>query len=129
MLVDTAVPRLLEFFPPQGNQDDVALDTSVTITFDEDVRPALGSQYPTMQFWDLSEDSMEPGTLISLDFNSNAVTWADNELIVHLDGLAQAGKEYSLALEPGVISDLVGNMFPGLPRGQYSFRTVPAIAT
>ncbi len=112
--VDTANPTIVSYNPVSG-VEGVAIDSRLILTFDEFVKKGKGTITITG----------ESGSTQVIDVTSDDVTIGEDERIVTIaPSEFDADETYSVALGRGIVTDLLGNEFMGLPEGTtWTFNT------
>jgi hypothetical protein len=130
---DTVAPIMKSFDPPNGAMGQ-ALDSSITFTFNEEVRPgtdmrgvlyAFGGDI-SAAFLDNQSIVLEPSAdqiLAVVEFKPAAFPSDGRSIVIELNGLLSHETLYSLSLSPGCAQDVTENVFAGLGEGMYLFRT------
>ena len=111
--VDTANPTIVSYNPVSGIED-VSLTSNLVLTFDEYIQ--IGEGNITI--------ASETDTQI-IDVTSDAVTIGDDERILTIDPEdLSSNKEYTVTLDQGIVTDLVGNIYMGMDDGdEWTFTT------
>lgn len=112
--IDTANPTVVSYNPVSG-VEGVAIDSRLIVTFDEFVKKGKGTITITG----------ESGSTQVIDVTSDNVTIGEDERIVTIvPSEFNADEAYSVALARGIVTDLLGNEFMGLPAGtSWTFTT------
>ena len=121
-LGDTTQPRLLSYEPTNG-QTDVSAGSPVTFFFDEDIQLLSGSQVIVIYEGGDGSSGLSYVAVAEFQLSSPTVSIASREISVDLSRLTKPNLYYSLDLPNNAISDIAGNVFPGIEVGYYTFRT------
>ncbi|MDD4190998.1 MAG: Ig-like domain-containing protein [Mangrovibacterium sp.] len=111
--VDTANPVIVSYNPVSG-VEDVAIKSNLVLTFDEYVKKGKGN------FIIASETDTQ-----TIAVTSDAVTLGGDARVVTIDpeDLA-ASEQYTVSVDQGIVTDLVGNEFMGIPQSvSWTFKT------
>jgi probable HAF family extracellular repeat protein len=120
--IDATAPILLSS-TPANNASDVAVGSAILLTFDEAVQPGTGG----IAIYRSSDDSLFETIPIG---DSSQVTFSGNTVTINPTIELAAGTSYYVAINPGVIQDLFGNSYAGLPfTSSLDFRTAVPVAT
>ncbi len=112
--VDTANPVVVSFNPVSG-VEGVAVSSNLLITFDEPIKKGAGTIVITGKTGKQTIDVASDAVSIGVDKRVLIVNPAD----------LNADEMYTVALDRGVVTDLLGNPFESLPDGiSWSFKTV-----
>ena len=109
--LDGGNPTVISYNPMPG-AENVSFSSNLVLTFDEIVEKGAG--FVSI----VSED-----TTVQIDVNSDAVVIGEDARIVTIspEGFI-SGKEYAIELDNGIVKDLMGNSFMGIPSGtKWSF--------
>ena len=111
--VDTANPTIVSYNPVSG-VEGIAIDSKLILTFDEFVKKGKGN----------ITIAGESGTQV-IDVTSDDVMIGEDERIVTIvPPEFNADEIYTVTLERGIVTDLLGNEFMGLPEGtSWTFTT------
>ena len=120
-LGDTVEPQLVQFEPSNGKAD-VTPGAAVTFTFDEELVLMNGAKLITLYELTQGESAVRGGAIAEFQMSSPQVSVSLRALKIELVDLTKAGMEYSIDLPDDALSDISGNIFPGLPSGLYTFR-------
>jgi methionine-rich copper-binding protein CopC len=113
---DKAPPTLLEI-TPSDNATGVAIDASITLTFNESIKAGKGNIV-------ISNDTGTDLRYISVD-DLSQVTLNGATLSINLTKNLLAGSNYSVTIESDAIKDLAGNKFAGiLDSTDFNFTTL-----
>ena len=104
--LDGGNPTVISYNPMPG-AENVSFTSNLVLTFDEIVEKGAG--FVSI----VSED-----TTVKIDVNSDAVVIGEDARIVTIspEGFI-SGKEYAIELDNGIVKDLMGNSFMGIPSG------------
>lgn len=122
---DTVPPTLVGFFPRNG-ESNVALDSTIQISFDEQVFLPEGSLAATVLAEVDGGSYGENVTILSstqIALSSAFVSIDTGVLKISPMKLMKPGVLHSLSLPPSSLVDRAGNEFAGLDPNQYVFRT------
>jgi len=112
--VDTGNPVVISYNPTSG-VEAVAVTSNLVITFDEIIKKGTGAVVITGKT-----------RTQRIDVNSDAVTIGEDKrvLIINPEDF-EADENYTVSLEKGIVTDLLGNAYMGTPDGfTWSFKTV-----
>lgn len=102
--VDVANPVVVSFNPVQG-VEEVSVNSSLVLTFDENVKKGIGNIVVK------GESNTK-----TIDVTSEAVTIsADARVVTIKPGELESDEKYTITINPGVFTDLLGNQFMGTP--------------
>jgi len=112
--VDTGNPVVISYNPTSG-VEAVAITSNLVITFDEIIKKGTGAIVVTGK----------TGTK-RIDVTSDAVTIGEDKRVLIVDPEDFEGdEEYTVSLEKGIVTDLLGNAYMGMPEGfSWTFKTV-----
>lgn len=112
--VDTGNPVVISYNPTSG-VEAVAVTSNLVITFDEIIKKGVGAVVITGK----------TGTQ-RIDVASDAVTIGEDKRVLIIDPEDFEGDEdYTVSLEKGIVTDLLGNTYMGAPEGfSWTFKTV-----
>jgi hypothetical protein len=116
---DVVPPTLAEITPPSpsDNATGVAIDASITLTFNESIKAGKGNIV-------ISNDTGTDLRYISVD-DLSQVTLNGATLSINLTKNLLAGSNYSVTIESDAIKDLAGNKFAGiLDSTDFNFTTL-----
>jgi len=121
-LRDGILPTIVAY-NPRHSATGVALNGAVKLTFSEPIK--AGADHLQVRLSRLETD--RSGTSIAVEtellpLQRPQVFVEDATLTVQLDGIVQPGRLYTLELPAGLVVDLAGNEFSGLPAQRYTFR-------
>ncbi len=107
---DSSNPTVVSYFPVSGDED-VSLSGNLVLTFDEEVKIGEGSIIITCE-----TDTQE------IDVNSDEVVIGDNERVITVDPEDfSADQVYSVEIEQGAFTDLMGNKYMGMDTVEWTF--------
>lgn len=111
--VDTANPTVVSYNPVSG-VEGVAASSTLVLTFDEFVKKGKGNIT-------ISGESSQQ----QIDVNSDAVhIGEDKRVLTIIPAAFNADETYTVTLDRGIVSDLVGNEFVGMAPGtSWTFKT------
>ncbi len=111
--VDTANPTIVSYNPIPGIEG-VAVTGTLVLTFDEFVKKGNGNITIT------GESGAQ-----QIDVNSDAVVIGQDQRVVTITPTPfNADETYTVVLDRGIVSDLLGNEFVGMPAGTtWTFKT------
>lgn len=121
-LGDEVLPAIVAYNPPHS-ATGVVLNGAIKLTFSEPIK--AGANHLMVRLSRLETDNSGTSTAVesaTLPLRPPQVLVEDVTLTVQLDGIIQPGRLYTLELPEGVVMDLVGNEFSGLPAHRYTFR-------
>lgn len=112
--VDTGNPVVISYNPTSG-VEAVAITSNLVITFDEIIKKGTGGIVITGK----------TGTK-RIDVASDEVTiGADKRVLIINPEDFEGDEEYTVSLEKGIVTDLLGNAYMGMPEGfTWTFKTV-----
>eukprot|EP00930_Biecheleria_cincta_P055758 TRINITY_DN42038_c0_g1_i1.p1 TRINITY_DN42038_c0_g1~~TRINITY_DN42038_c0_g1_i1.p1 ORF type:complete len:748 (-),score=94.49 TRINITY_DN42038_c0_g1_i1:95-2338(-) len=119
-------PPLLLSFQPKDQAKNVALDSTLTLTFNQNVilkdPPDQVASLTRMDAYNRFLDSNSVG----LRLKPPEAMIDGTRLILKLSGKVQAGSRYTLSLPVGAVSSSSGNHYAGLWEREYTFETIAA---
>lgn len=113
--VDTTNPVIVSYNPAAA-VEGVAVNSDLILTFDKHIKKGSGE----VLIYSLTDT-------LHIDVSSDAVTVADDKrvLVINPPADLEADKMYTIALERGIVSDLLGNEYMGTPDAfSWTFKTV-----
>ncbi|GAA4319735.1 hypothetical protein GCM10023149_18610 [Mucilaginibacter gynuensis] len=113
--VDTGNPVVVSYNPTSA-VEGVAVGSNLVLTFNEIIKKGAGTVVIASKV-----DTQR------IDITSDAVTIADDKRILVINPVndLEADQNYTVSLEQGIVTDLLGNKFMGLPDGfSWTFKTV-----
>lgn len=105
ILVDTQAP-VLTLFAPTNNQSNVAIGTTLSLTFDENIKATTGKKIKLF-------DSTDPVTPIE-NIDASAGTISAKSITFTLTKALTGSKTYYVLIDNGAITDIAGNAFAGI---------------
>jgi hypothetical protein len=112
--IDAKNPAIVSY-NPVSQVDGIAVGSNLVITFDEQIKKGVGSIHIT-------------GTISTqnIDVASDAVTIGEDKRVLVIDPSDfVADESYTVTIDGGIVTDLLGNKFMGLPDGfSWNFKTV-----
>jgi methionine-rich copper-binding protein CopC len=112
--IDAGNPIVVSY-NPVSKVDGIAVGSNLVITFDEQIKKGIGSIHI------VGKTSTQ-----NIDIASDAVTIGDDKrvLIINPNDFV-ADENYAVTIDGGLVTDLLGNKFIGLPDGfSWTFKTV-----
>nr|WP_068888800.1 Ig-like domain-containing protein [Pedobacter panaciterrae] len=112
--VDTGNPIVISYNPTSG-VEAVAVTSNLVITFDETIKKGTGAVVITGKT-----------RTQRIEIASDAVTIGEDKrvLIINPEDF-EGDEEYTVSLEKGIVTDLLGNVYMGTPEGfSWTFKTV-----
>lgn len=125
LLFSDAVPPQILSYEPANGEENVHPSSVFTLVFNERVllgRPSSGLR-GSISVLDDGTVASAPVAATEFEVSAGVLVVDDARLQINVADIAEPGRHYSLSLPPGVVTDLSGNAFPGLPVGTYTFRT------
>ncbi|MBE9586455.1 Ig-like domain-containing protein [Mucilaginibacter sp. JRF] len=113
--VDTGNPQVVSY-NPTSTVEGVAVSSNLILTFNENIKKGAGNIIITSKV-----DTQR------ISVTSDAVTIGDDKRILTINPTAdlEADQVYTVTLERGIVTDLLGNEYMGLPDGTtWTFKTV-----
>jgi methionine-rich copper-binding protein CopC len=119
--VDQIAPILTATLPTDG-QTKVAVTSTIQLTFSEPIQKGTGTIYFVL------DDGSEA---IALNVLGSNVTIQSNKLSIKLSTPLLQGKNYTIVIGAGVVTDLSGNAYAGISDYNFSTedKTPPSIAS
>ena len=105
ILVDTQAP-VLTLFAPTNNQSNVAIGTSLSLTFDENIKATTGKKIKLF-------DSTDPVTPIE-NIDASAGTINAKSITFTLTKALTGSKTYYVLIDNGAITDIASNPYVGI---------------
>ncbi|WP_339290055.1 Ig-like domain-containing protein [Paenibacillus sp. FSL E2-0201] len=116
-------PPIIKTFMPLNNASEVAVDTSLGLTFSEKVVPVAGKNISIRK---TSDDSVVE--TIAAD-DTTKITLLDGKATLKLSSSLAAGTGYYVLIEAGAFKDEAGNLFTGITsKTGWRFTTAAEIA-
>lgn len=117
-----SVPSVITEFNPAQGSVGIAPTTNIVLTFNENVSAVpLSGTYNNISAGSFVLTSTNNINDMSIPINDAQVTYNGNVVTLDPVKLLTSGVSYSLALAGGLIRDIYGNMFGGLPAANYTF--------
>ncbi|WAK02974.1 Ig-like domain-containing protein [Methylobacter sp. YRD-M1] len=107
---DTTAPALLTS-TPQDNALDIAVNSDITLTFDESILAGSGNIVISDGLGDVRTIDINDGSQVSFGYSKNGTT---NTVTINPTEDLLADSNYFVQLDAGVVTDLVGNAFAGV---------------
>jgi photosystem II stability/assembly factor-like uncharacterized protein len=104
---------------PEDDATNVAVNTDLVISFDEDVATSTGN----ITIKKSSDDS----TIETIDVGSSQISVSGNEMTLNLSSALLNGSTFYVQIDAGAIEDLAGNPFSGIADATtWNFTTIAA---
>ncbi|WP_442497499.1 Ig-like domain-containing protein [Methylobacter sp. sgz302048] len=107
---DETAPTL-QFTTPQDDALDVAVNSDITLTFDESIKAGSGNIVISDGLGDVRTIDVNDGSQVSFGFSKNGTT---NTVTINPAEDLLTDSNYFVQLDAGVVTDLVGNAFAGV---------------
>ena len=101
---------------PSDNASGVGINTNIVIEFNENILAGVGSILIT--------DSDDGSGTLNIDIGDDQVSISGSTLSINLSSNLESSTNYNIQMEEGVVTDNVGNDFPGISSpGSFNFTT------
>jgi methionine-rich copper-binding protein CopC len=114
-VVDLTAPTITGLLPAD-NATNVAIEASITLTFDENIQANVGNLILT--------DMTDGTSTQSIPIGDAQITIVGNTLTLDPSSSLDNGTDYEITMASGVVEDLIGNDFAGIVGGDFNFTTV-----